>query len=230
MRYWQLALLLSLLLLSAAVLPPAQACCLSAQSAALDADQTEQLNTFLSNFSEVQLPTFTRGTLTEQELIRFGLLHTWANNPKLISRCSGAETIPAAAVEAAVTKYFDLVITQHQSASPDSSYYFEYRDGWYYRTPSFFPEFAGQRFAARIYFTQITGLQHDGDDFYTAFGDIYVKDPQSVDFHSIYRPLALWDKRMLADIQKIRPVKATLQQTRQTDGSARYILIDYTLI
>lgn len=194
---------------------------------ALDSIKKEQLNVFLSNFSEVLLQPFAKGEITDQELIRFGLLHTWANNHNCISRGTQIESIPADVVNFAVNKYFGLKIGYHQASTPDSSYRFTYQDGFYYRAPSFFPEFLGHKFAITIYFTQVTSLVDEGSGCYTVYGDMYAKEPQSIDFHSIYRPLSEWDNRMLQDIQMVRKVRASIMQIEETDGSSRYILLGY---
>ncbi len=216
-----------LVVLLALSLPPAAVS--AGQAVALDDGQKERLNIFLSNFSEVMLQPFARGTIGDAQLIRFGIIHTWANNPRLITRVGGVEYMPAAAVSEAAENYFGLTIGRHQSSADGGDYAFDYRDGFYSRSPSFFPPFAGKRFAAIIHFTQITGLVDEGDGCYSAFGDIYMKEPQSVDFHSIYRPLASWDKRMLAEIRKVGQVQATIRQMAGDDGTVRYILLDYGL-
>ena len=162
---------------------------LAGQEVTLDSQQKERFNIFLSNFSEVLLPPFANGSISDQELIRFGILHTWANNPDLITRSGGGEYMAAAVVDQAAIKYFGRSIGRHQAAAAGAEYAFDYRDGTYYREPSFFPAFAGQRFAATIYFTQLTKLIAYEEEYYTAYGDVYVKEPQSVQFHSIYRPL-----------------------------------------
>lgn len=203
---------------------------LAGQEIALDNEQKEQLNIFLSNFSEVLLPPFTSGAISDQELIRFGLLHTWANNPALITRRGGGEYIAAAVVEQAAAKYFGLQINRHQAAVPEIEYTFDYRDGSYYREPSFFPAFAGQRFAAIIYFTQITKLIAHEENCYTAYGNVYVKEPQSVQFHSIYRPLEQWNSLMLKTIQAVGAVKATIRQVQDDEGHKHYILLAYQSI
>ena len=208
-----------------ALLP--QAHLVAGQEVTLDSEQKERFNIFLSNFSEVLLPPFANGAISDQELIRFGILHTWANNPALITRSGAGEYMAAAVVDQAAVKYFGMSIGRHQAAAPGAEYVFDYRDGTYYREPSFFPAFAGQRFAVAIYFTQLTKLiAHEGD-YYTAYGDVYVKEPQSVQFHSIYRPLEQWNNLMLSTIQPVGPVKATIRRVTDDEGRQRYILIEY---
>ena len=200
---------------------------LAGQEVTLDSEQKERFNIFLSNFSEVLLPPFANGAISDQELIRFGILHTWANNPALITRSGGGEYMAAATVDQAAVKYFGMSIGRHQAAAPGAEYAFDYRDGTYYREPSFFPAFAGQRFAVTIYFTQITKLIAHEREYYTAYGDVYVKEPQSVQFHSIYRPLEHWNNLMLSTIQPVGSVKATIRRMTDNEGRQRYILIDY---
>ena len=200
---------------------------LAGQEVTLDSQQKERFNIFLSNFSEVLLPPFANGSISDQELIRFGILHTWANNPDLITRSGGGEYMAAAVVDQAAIKYFGRSIGRHQAAAAGAEYAFDYRDGTYYREPSFFPAFAGQRFAATIYFTQLTKLIAYEEEYYTAYGDVYVKEPQSVQFHSIYRPLEHWNNLMLSTIQPVGSVKATIRQVTDDKGYKRYILITY---
>ena len=198
------------------------------QEVPLDNARKERLNTFFSNFSEVCLEPFNADSSSETDLIRFGVLHIWFNNRQLIHQISGTESLPAAAVTEAVDKYFGRRITTHQAVN-SGNYQFQYQDGNYCRSPSFFPDFLGQRFAISIYFTQITQLLVQGDNHYTALGDIYVKEPQSVSLHSLHRPLSDWDSRMLSTIHHVRSMKATIREFIDPEGLPRYQLLDYSL-
>ena len=199
---------------------------LAGQAVALDENQQEQINRFLSNFSEVLLQPFVREGISNEELIRFGILHTWWNNRKLITREQGIELLPAEAVERAVKKYFDRSLSFHQSSSPGASYQFDYYEGFYQRSPSFFPDFLGHKFAISVYFTQVTVFEDEGNGEYTVYGNIYMLEPQTVGPPNLYIPFAQWDARIKEAVRFINPIKATVRKI-ETEGSIRYILVEY---
>lgn len=73
----------------------------------MSGEQRKKLNTFFSNFSEVDLEPSADGQITETQLIYFGIRHRYLNNPKLFSGTMDfKEKIAAQHVETAVKKYF----------------------------------------------------------------------------------------------------------------------------
>lgn len=189
--------------------------------------EEEKWNLFLSNFSEVRLKPFKRDGISEQELIRFGILHTWLNERSLISRNNEADIVAAETVEKAVEKYFGRTIANHASALPGNEYAYEYESGRYSRSPSFLPEFLGQRFAVKQYFTQVTRLIDEGAGCYTVYGSIYYVEPQTVELHSLHRPLEQWDVRMKEAVHLVGAMDGVFKQIAGNDGSRRYILQEY---
>ena len=196
------------------------------QAVDLDENQQEQINRFLSNFSEVLVQPFAREGISDEELIRFGILHTWWNNRKLITREQGIERLPTEAVERAVKKYFGRSLSFHQSSSPGASYRFDYYEGFYQRSPSFLPDFLGHKFAISVYFTQVTVFEDEGNGEYTVYGNIYMLEPQTVGPPNLYIPLVKWDARIKEAVRFVNPIKAIVRQI-ETDDSSRYILVEY---
>lgn len=82
----------------------------------LDAAQKKKLNTFFSNFSEVDLKSFKQNSLSDVALLEFGLAHNFINREKSLKKSKDGNSviITSEQVDAATIKYFGKTVTQHQ--------------------------------------------------------------------------------------------------------------------
>jgi len=172
------------------------------------------MNTFFSNFSEVSMEPFTRESLTDTNMIRFGVFHNYRNNEIFFVK-TGKDNllkIKANYIDESVKKFFGKSITKHQSIGD-----IEYKNGWYYITES-----SGEAFI----FSQVVKLSDNGNKMFTAIVNIY--SAGSGWTGNVHGTDAEWEKGSEDDIPEIIEVmKATLQKVVEK-GKSRYILIEYT--
>lgn len=81
----------------------------------LAAGETKSLDTFFSNFSEANVESFTRDSLTDQAMLHFALRHHYINNFKSLKRSPDGSSVvvPASMIDQATIKYFDRKIAKH---------------------------------------------------------------------------------------------------------------------
>jgi len=174
--------------------------------------EQKKLNIFFSNFSEVYLEPFARGSITDDELIKFGVLHNHINNLKLFQKAgNGNLKLKEEAVSKTIGKYFGITFTGHK-ATTDIKY-----NGGYY----FIPESDGEAYT----FSQAEKVTDIGGDRYTAYINVYTAssgwtgnanaNPKSWGTDSNEKP------------ELTGKFKATFSKTNGPNGESVYNLIDY---
>ncbi len=126
----------------------------------LSPDEQKKLNTFFSNFSEAYLEPFSSGNITDDELIKFGILHNYHNNFKLFEKAGENELkIKDAFVTKSIEKYFDKTFSAHKSTKD-----YKYKKGYY-----FIPNADGEAYT----FSQVTSVSDLGSNRYVASVNVY---------------------------------------------------------
>jgi hypothetical protein len=178
----------------------------AAQSAVkLEPAEKKKLDTFFSNFSEVNLKSFNQDSLSREDLLNFALDHIYKNNYKSIkhSKETNSAVIPAAVVDKVTDKYFGRTLPQHAKA--------EY----------IVPEASGEAYI----FSQVVKLADVGQNRYQAEGVIYLTasggtpDPHGTP--------AAW-KKAGAEVEQIGKFSALIK--KETAGTPRYILLEYQVV
>ena len=137
----------------------------TASAATPNAALRKQLNTFFSNFSEVYLPSFAEGKLSDLALLEFALSHLNINaGDKLTPSADGNSAIaPANLIDKTTLRYFDRKIKDGRKAT----YRVELASGETYR------------------FSQVDDVEDAGDGRTRVTGIVYaassgaVLDPQA---------------------------------------------------
>jgi hypothetical protein len=177
-----------------------------AQSAInLNAVEKKQLNTFFSNFSEVNLKSFKKNSLPPEALLNFALEHIYKNADKSLKRSKdgSAAIIPAGLVDKTTEKYFGQRIQKHEKAE----YPVPLASGEAYR------------------FSQITRLLGAGQDLFQAAGFIYMTGSGGTpDPHGT--PEA-W-KQAGEEVEQVGKFSALIKKVRT--GTERYILLEYQVV
>ena len=179
----------------------------------LKADQQKKLNTFFSNFSEVFMQPFTQGSLTDSELIRFGVAHNYRNREKLFEKlASGTKArIREKHISESVLKYLGRSIAKHQTAGE-----YEYRDGYYHVS-----EASGEM----LQFSQAVHMVALGNKRYAV--DVNVYSASSGWTGNVHGSPASW-KKSGDDIPELtQKMKATIVEKIGTDGKPSYTLVEY---
>ncbi len=187
-----------------------------ATEVSMDQALNRKVNIFLSNFAECFMDSFTRQSITDLELVRFGVGHNYKNNYKLWQPTADKMNVKLKAdyVTKTIDKYFGPIGFSHQSADEWTIY----RDGHY-----IVPVADGEA----IPFVQIDRLTKDADGVFTAYGSIYgnanylmVDDP--------YKPLQAWSDAEREEIELYGNVQATFTELTE-DGKSRFIIQTYTV-
>lgn len=127
----------------------------------LTKDEREKLNTFFSNFSEVQMEPFNEQTISDAEIIHFAVYHNHINNYKRFESIGdNLIKIKKDYIDESAEKYLGTKVSTHQSTGE-----IEYADGYYT-----IEDANGEAF----YFSQIEDLFEVEDGFYFAIVDVYV--------------------------------------------------------
>lgn len=167
----------------------------------LGAAEKRKLDTFFSNFSEVNMQSFKKDSLSDKALLDFALMHHYKNNFKSLKRSSdGASVIvPAERVDQATLKYFGRKIGKHAKE--------------FYAVPLADGE--------AVVFSQIGRLVNLGNDLYQAEGVIYSTGSGStLDQHGTP---AEWKKKG-EEVDRVGTFTAVIKA-----DSERYILVEYTV-
>lgn len=203
----------------------------------LDKTAWKNLNIFFSNFSEAEVPAFSKDNLSNNDLIMFGIHHIARNDsssdikrvePYYENNAMGR--ISAKHIESSVEKYFGKKITKHETVlafkySNNSNAYCTYKDGYYILPQAeteIWPICSPGGYNPK--FSQISKLIDNGNNYYTcyvniySYGDNFVGDPYAGTIED-------WKKDNSADLVPTLGTKMKATIKKESDG--RYILIDY---
>jgi hypothetical protein len=177
----------------------------------LSATEQKKLNVFFSNFSEAYLEPFTAGNITDEELIKFGVLHNFKNNYKLFEKSGDYLMIKSDAVSKSIEKYFGKTFTAHK---PTKEY--KYKGGYY-----FIPNADGEAFT----FSQVASMSDAGGDKYIALINVYTASSGwTGDEHASPKT---WGADGEEAPELTGKFKATFSKTKGENGEDVFKLIDY---
>jgi len=170
----------------------------------LRGDEKKKLDTFFSNFAEVNMKSFPQGPLSDDTLLYFATWHCIINAADSFQTTNDGNDIiiPASAIDKATEKYLGQTIKKHLK-------------------PSYVESMAsGEAYV----FAQVDSLQKRDDGTYLAKGTIYATGPGGdIDPHGTP---ADWEKAG----EIIPPQETFTGIVRKTDGEqGRYILLEYTV-
>lgn len=179
----------------------------------LPRDEQKKLNIFFSNFSEVYLKPFIAGSIADEDLINFGVLHNYKNNFKLFEKVDNYNLeIKGNSVSASIQKYFGRDVSKHLSTSD-----FKYKNGYYY-----IPQADGEAYT----FSQVERLIDIGNDRYTAYINVYTASSGwTGDAQASPKE---WKNGEGGDKPElIEKFKATFIKGNGAKGESVYTLVDY---
>jgi hypothetical protein len=165
----------------------------------LDPALRKKLDTFFSNFAETNLESFEAGKLSDEEMLRFAIIHVGMNARKELKLDAGGDsgTASAALVDKVTLRYFDQKI----ETGREPSYEVELGDG------------------EAIFFAQITGLTDLGGGLYSARGNIYGASSGAV--IDVHAAPSVW-KKAGEDVERTATFEATIKAIEK-----RYVLVEY---
>jgi|GEM_PF-1086766 len=178
----------------------------------MNANMKKQLDTFFSNFSEAYVGPFENGNISDERLIRFGILHVIINNEKLIENKNEVNYgyIKAENIDSVSLYYFGKKPKKHITIEG-----YAYENGYYK-----FPRASGEAYT----FSQIDKLFDLGNGTYKAEVSIYYASSGFTgDSHGTMEQWRLdWQ-----DIPKLRKKINAVIQKRNNNGKNIYILKQY---
>jgi len=163
--------------------------------------QKKNLDTFFSNFSEANVQSFKKGSLSDEVMLNFALTHDYRNNFKSLKKSADGQSVivPASAVDNTTVKYFGVKISRHLK----EAYPVPLADGEAYT------------------FSQIARLVSRGDGLFQAEGVIYSTDSGGTP--NPHGTPAEWKKKG-EDVSVAGTFSALIRAE-----SERYILLEYTV-
>ncbi|MDR3542281.1 MAG: hypothetical protein P4L69_15160 [Desulfosporosinus sp.] len=189
-----------------------------AKEVTLDPKAQQQLNTFFSNFAEVSLDPFAKGSISNLALIRFGIYHNWINNHNLFQTKGDKAYISQDGVNSSVNKYFGVDIQKNEAPGFNGSDGWSYDNGYYAIYPA-----SGET----LKFIQVSRLVDLSGGYFSADLNLY---EASSGFTDVNSPPESWKSKDQSDIPTLmQKFKATIQLVGDND-SKRYILVDYKLV
>jgi hypothetical protein len=176
-------------------------CAMALVEEKLEPAQKRNLNTFFSNFSEANVQSFKKNTLSDDVLLNFGLMHNYINNFKSLKKSKDGQSaiIPAAFIDKATIKYFGIKTSKRLEE--------------YYTVPLA----SGEAYT----FSQISRLVNMGDNLFQAEGVIY--STSSGGTPNPHGTPEEWKKKG-EDVARIGAFSAIIKAE-----SERYILLEYIL-
>ncbi len=176
----------------------------------------ENINLFLSNFSEVGLPYFSSENYDRSELIRFAVIHHILNTNKVQYVIDGVDGISASTITDTIKKYFDITI--YPPTSEDSPEAVEY--GIYYLEPNNIYYWDSSVKFDLCYFTSLDTVTVDNDGNYIIEASVYYASPGNINSSTYANPPS-----STANVEYNYSILATLEPR---NGS--YILKNYEFI
>ena len=204
---------LALLVAIFATLPATVLAQASRQAVRQNPEETKKLNTFLSNFSEVFMESFSSDSLTDRQMIHFGVAHNYRNRTKLFEKLPGGEKakIKATHVSESAQKYLGRKIVQHQTAGE-----YKYRDGYY---------FVNEASGEILQFSQVARVLDLGHNQYLV--DVNIYSASSGWTGNVHGSPVSWKKSGDDAPQLSQKMKATIAKNTGADGKHAYTLIEY---
>lgn len=177
----------------------------------LSAAEQKKLNIFFSNFSEAYLAPFTAGNISDDELIKFGVLHNFINNRKDFQKSGDYLMVTFDAVSKAIEKYFGKPFKAHKPTKD-----FKYKGGYY-----FIQDADGEAFT----FSQVASMSDAGGDKYTALVNVYTASSGwTGDANGNPKT---WGADGEEKPELTGKFKATFSKTKGENGEEVFKLIDY---
>lgn len=144
----------------------------------------ENINLFLSNFSEVGLPYFSSKNYNRSELIRFAVIHHILNTNKVQYVIDGVDGISASTITDTIKKYFDIAI--YAPTSEDSPEAIEY--GIYYLEPDNIYYWDSSVEFDLCYFTSLNTVTVDNNGNYVVEASVYYAPPENINSSTYANP------------------------------------------
>ena len=144
----------------------------------------ENINLFLSNFSEVGLPYFSSENYDRSELIRFAVIHHILNTNKVQYVIDGVDGISASTITDTIKKYFDIAI--YPPTSEDSPEAIEY--GIYYLEPDNIYYWDSSVEFDLCYFTSLDTVTVDNNGNYVVEASVYYAPPGNINSSTYANP------------------------------------------
>lgn len=193
-------------------IPPKKDNAITEKEVKLSGIEQKKLNIYFSNFSEAYLEPFTNGNISDDEMIKFGILHNHKNNFKLFEKAGENKLkIKDALVSKSIEKYFGKIFTTHKSIQD-----YKYKDGYY-----FIPDADGEAYT----FSQVEKLSDIGNDKYIAYINIYTASSGWTGDNNANPEK--WKKDANEMPELTSKFKATFSKTNSQNGEEVYKLIDY---
>ena len=144
----------------------------------------ENINLFLSNFSEVGFPYFSSENYDRSELIRFAVIHHILNTNKVQYVIDGVDGISASTITDTIKKYFDIAI--YPPTSEDSPEAIEY--GIYYLEPDNIYYWDSSVEFDLCYFTSLDTVTVDNNGNYVVEASVYYAPPGNINSSTYANP------------------------------------------
>jgi hypothetical protein len=168
----------------------------------LSGDEKKTLDTFFSNFSEVNMKNFATGGLSDDDLLYFAAWHCIINAADAFQKTKDGDSIiiPADAIDKVTEKYFGQKINKHLKATYEESLG------------------SGDAYV----FSQVDSLQMRDDGSWLARGTVYATGSgAAVDPHATMQE---WEKAG----ESVNPQGTFTGRIRRADGDpGRWILLEY---
>ncbi|OZQ68294.1 hypothetical protein [Paenibacillus odorifer] len=178
----------------------------------MDNVKKQALNTFFSNFSEVNFGNFNSKGYKDSDLINFSILHNYINADNKIKAEGLYFTIKDSYVAESVKKYFGLTI-KHQKTDR-----YSYSNGTYK-----WPAASGEPFPN---FSQVVEMYKNKDGSYSVSLEIYNAGTDYEGDKMIYKPKSSWEKNFKPEL--IGKATAVIKMAKVNDKQT-YQLIQYNL-
>lgn len=178
--------------------------CLALTDVPLSPQEKKNLDTFFSNFAEVNMRNFSGDTLSDEDLLYFATWHCIINDDGKFKKTKDGDSIviPAEAIDKVTQRYLGRTIKKHAQK-----------------------EYVESAASGEAYvFAQVDSLQKRDDGTYLARGNVYATGSGAViDPHGTK---ADWEKAG----ETVNPQASFTGIVRKADGEAdRYVLLEYAM-
>ncbi len=185
----------------------------TAKEVELPSEERVILNDFFSFFSMVYLKPFTKGTLSDHEMIRFAVYHNYRNNDKVfLPSADGLKArISTTYIDETTLRFFGKKVAKPQSVDD-----IVFKNGFYE-----IDQAGGEAFS----FSQLSNFTDNGDSTFTAYLNIYTASSGwSGNTNATPEEWIRSDGDEKPDLTG--NMKATVKRVEE-DGLSRFVLIEY---